>query len=36
MHIPEGLSSSTPFKATFSPKRLVSPWVSTAHWLSAA
>ena len=33
---PRGTSSSTPFTATFSPNRLVSPWVSTAHWLSAA
>ena len=33
---PRGTHSSTPLTAIFAPKRLLSPWVSTAHWLSAA
>ena len=33
---PRGTRSSTSFTATLSPNRLVSPWVSTAHWLSPA
>ncbi len=33
---PRGTSSSTSFTATFSPKRFVRPWVSTAHWLPPA
>ncbi len=31
---PRGTSSSTSSTATLASKRLVSPWVSTAHWLS--